>query len=236
MGKTIKNKKESIKMNKQTVCKMPWCQEGECYNRATIGKAAPYFEAESYFQNSINTFKLSDHLGKYVVLFFYPKDFTFVCPTEILAFSDAAPEFAEHNATLVGASCDNEHVHFAWCQRERKAGGLGLDLAVPLLADVTKCISSMYGCLFTEGPNAGVPMRATFIIDTKGILRHASYSDLPVGRNPHEVLRLVEAFQFADKHGEVCPANWKKGNPTMEPKIGSQKTIEYWRTEGEKKN
>jgi alkyl hydroperoxide reductase subunit AhpC len=214
----------------------PWCQQGECYNQASIGKPAPYFECGMYFQNDIKRTNLAEYKGKWVVLFFYPKDFTFVCPTEILAFSDASKDFENLDCQLLGASCDNEHVHFAWCSKPRTQGGLGIDLAVPLLSDTTQCMGILYGSLFLDGPNAGLSNRATFIIDPQGIMRHISYSDLPIGRNPEETLRLVEALQFADKHGEVCPAKWKKGNKTLEPKIHSQKTKEYFETANDELN
>jgi len=139
-----------------------------------------------------------------VVLFFYPLDFTFVCPTEIIAFNDAVSKFKEINTELLGVSVDSQFTHLAWINTPRKQGGLG-HLEIPLIADVTKEISKKYGVLIEE---AGIALRGLFIIDENGKLRSMIVNDLPVGRSVEETLRLVNAFQFTDKHGEVCPANW----------------------------
>jgi len=177
------------------------------------GQPAPQFEAEALVGQSFKKISLEDYKGKWLVLFFYPLDFTFVCPTEIVAFSEAVGEFEKLNCAVVGASIDSNFVHLAWANTPRDKGGLG-KLAIPLIGDVTKEVAMAYGALFKE---EGYTCRATFIIDANGIIRHASFNDPPVGRNVNEVLRLVEAYQYSDKFGEVCPANWVKGSPTIIP-------------------
>jgi len=157
-----------------------------------VRKPAPHFEAAAWF-NGFKTVKLSDYKGKYVVLFFYPLDFTFVCPTEIVQFSDKAAAFREIGCEVIGASIDSQFSHMEYCKKDRKKGGLG-KMDIPLIADVTKKISKTYGCLIDQGGDNGVSFRATYIIDRAGIVRHISISDLPVGRNVDEVLRLVKAF------------------------------------------
>ncbi|EIE87578.1 peroxiredoxin-1 [Rhizopus delemar RA 99-880] len=142
-------------------------------------------------------------------------DFTFVCPTEILAFSDRIEEFKALNTAVIGASTDSEFSHLAWINTPRKQGGLG-EMKIPLLADKTKSIAKDYGVLIEE---AGIALRGLFIIDPQGVVRQITINDLPVGRSVDEVLRLVEAFQFTDKHGEVCPANWKAGEKTIKPSV-----------------
>jgi peroxiredoxin (alkyl hydroperoxide reductase subunit C) len=144
------------------------------------------------------------------------KDFTFVCPTEIIAFGDRAPEFAEINTQVIGASCDSKFTHLAWVNTPRSEGGLG-DMKIPILADFSKRVANDYGVLIndpTDGDD-GAPFRAVFIIDPVGNLRQITMNDLPVGRNVDEVIRLIKAFQFVEKHGEVCPANWQPGDLTM---------------------
>nr|BAO53976.1 peroxiredoxin [Euglena gracilis] len=191
---------------------------------ATVQHPAPDFDAVAVVNGEFKNVKLSDYKGKYVVLFFYPLDFTFVCPTEIIAFNDAAPKFKEIGAELLAVSVDSQFSHLAWINTPRNKGGLG-HMEIPLIADVTKQIAKDYGVLI-EG--AGVALRGLFIIDGEGKLRSMLINDLPVGRSVDETLRLVSAFQFTDKHGEVCPANWKPGAATMkaDPK-GSQ---EYFST------
>jgi peroxiredoxin (alkyl hydroperoxide reductase subunit C) len=146
-----------------------------------------------------------------VVLFFYPLDFTFVCPTEILAFSDRIADFKAVGAEIVGVSVDSHYTHLAWRNTPRKEGGLG-NLAYPLVADLNKSIARDYGVLIEGG---GVALRGLFIIDPKGVVRAATVHDLPVGRSVDETLRVIKAFQFVEKHGEVCPADWQEGKPTM---------------------
>ena len=146
-----------------------------------------------------------------MVLFFYPLDFTFVCPTEIIAFGDRAAEFAAINTQVIAASCDSKFTHLAWVNTPRSEGGLG-NMGIPILADFNKDVATKYGVLI---PNAGVPLRGLFIIDPLGNLRQITINDLPVGRNVDEVLRLIQAFQFVEVHGQVCPANWQPGAATM---------------------
>jgi len=157
--------------------------------------------------NDFKKIKLADFAGKYLVLFFYPLDFTFVCPTEILAYSDATPEFQKIGCNLVACSVDSEYSHFAYTETPRSKGGLGR-VNFPMLSDITKKIARDYGCLIESGDESGLSLRATFIIDARGVLRHATYSDTPVGRSVEETLRLVKAFQYSDVHGQVCPAGW----------------------------
>jgi len=178
-----------------------------------IGHPAPNFEAEAVVGQDFKKVKLADYKGKYLVLFFYPLDFTFVCPTEILAFSAAAEEFKKINTELLAVSVDSTFSHLAWLNTPRKEGGLG-SLNIPLLSDLTKKISRDYGVLIEE---AGVALRGLFIINENGILRQITVNDLPVGRSVEETLRLVKAFQYTDVHGEVCPANWQPGQATMVP-------------------
>ena len=198
--------------------------------RAFIGLPAPEFKGMAWDNGAFKEISLADYKDKWVVLFFYPMDFTFVCPTEICAFSDANDNFAKLNTVVIGASCDSHFVHREWALRERKQGGLA-PLKIPLLADHSHCISKTYGCHIHEGPNKGVTFRATYIIDPKGILRHISMNDLAVGRSVDEVMRLVQAFQFTDEHGEVCPSNWKPGKKTMKPEAGDPQLKKYFEEE-----
>ena len=168
-------------------------------------------------------------IGKYVVLFFWPLDFTFVCPTEIVQYSDAAKRFREIGAEVIGASIDSHFTHMEYTKKDRKKGGLG-KMDIPMIADISKEISKKYGCLIEDGDDAGIAFRATYIIDDKGIVRHISISDLPVGRNVEETLRLVQAFQYSDKYGEVCPASWTPGAATMKPSDEAQLAA-FWENE-----
>jgi alkyl hydroperoxide reductase subunit AhpC len=189
---------------------------------------APNFEQIAYVHGAEQPFqkvKLSDYKGKYVVLFFYPLDFTFVCPTEIVAFSDIADKFAAKNTVVIGASVDSQFSHMEWCKKSRDQGGLG-DMKIPIIADVNHKVSEAYGCLV---PGEGITFRATYIIDDKGILRHLSVNDTPVGRNVDEIFRLVKAFQWSDKHGEVCPAKWDEGQKTMKTDHNAPETQDYWK-------
>merc|ERR1711990_30314 len=200
-----------------------------------IRSKAPEWEGQVWMPDG--QFKKIDNKqyeGKYLVIFFWPLDFTFVCPTEIANFSDAFPEFAKINANIVGCSIDSHFVHAEWTKKPRSEGGLG-PMKIPMLADTSKSISSSFGCLIDEGDDAGIALRATYIIDPTGTLRHASLSDLPVGRNVDEVLRLVQAFQYSDEHGEVCPSGWKPGKATMVPDHKSAKLAAFWAEEHDKK-
>uniref|UniRef100_A0A8D0HFD4 Peroxiredoxin-2 n=2 Tax=Sphenodon punctatus TaxID=8508 RepID=A0A8D0HFD4_SPHPU len=186
---------------------------------ACIGKTAPDFQATAVVDGAFKQLKLSDYRGKYVVLFFYPLDFTFVCPTEIIAFSERAEEFRKLNCEVVGASVDSHFTHLAWINTPRKEGGLG-QLNIPLVADLTHSIAADYGVLKED---EGIAYRGLFIIDNKGILRQITVNDLPVGRSVDETLRLVQAFQHTDKHGEVCPAGWSPGSDTIKPTVKDSK-------------
>ena len=178
-----------------------------------VGKEAPNFTAAAVMSdNKIKeNFSLNEYRGKdMAVLFFYPLDFTFVCPSEIIAFNHRVAEFASRGAKLIGVSVDSHFTHLAWKNTSINKGGIG-NIAFPLVADLTKSISTDYGVLM-EG---GVSLRGTFLIDNKGVIRHQLINDLPLGRNVDETLRLVDALIFHEKHGEVCPAGWKKGNAGM---------------------
>ncbi|XP_053164964.1 thioredoxin-dependent peroxide reductase, mitochondrial [Hemicordylus capensis] len=178
-----------------------------------VTQHAPYFKGTAVVNGEFKELSLDDFKGKYLVLFFYPLDFTFVCPTEIVAFSDKANEFHDVNCEVVAVSVDSHFCHLAWINTPRKSGGLG-NMNIPLLSDLTKQISRDYGVLL-EGP--GLALRGLFIIDPNGIVKHLSVNDLPVGRSVEETLRLVKAFQYVETHGEVCPANWTPHSPTIKP-------------------
>ena len=181
---------------------------------ATVQNEAPDFKATSVMEDgSIKEVKLSDYKGKYVVLFFYPLDFTFVCPTEIISMSDRMDEFSVRNAQVLGVSVDSQFSHLAWRNTPRKQGGIG-EITYPLVSDLDKSISRKYGVL-VEKP--GIALRGLFIIDKLGKIRHITINDLPLGRNVDEVLRVLDAIQFNEKYGEVCPANWKQGDKGMKP-------------------
>ncbi|XP_048377797.1 peroxiredoxin-1-like [Stegostoma tigrinum] len=185
-----------------------------------IGHPAPDFTAKAVMPSGeFEDLTLSKYRGKYVVLFFYPLDFTFVCPTEIIAFSDHAAEFRKINCEVIGASTDSHFSHLAWTKTPRKQGGIG-HMEIPLVADLTQSIAKEYGILKED---EGIAYRGLFIIDEKGILRQITINDLPVGRSVDETLRLVQAFQFTDKHGEVCPAGWKPGADTIKPNVNDSK-------------
>jgi peroxiredoxin 2/4 len=179
-----------------------------------VGQAAPDFSATAVFDQEFKTLKLSDYRGKYVVLFFYPLDFTFVCPTEITAFSDRHAEFKSINTEILGVSVDSQFSHLAWIQSDRKSGGVG-DLTYPLVADLKKEISAAYNVL---DPEAGISLRGLFIIDKDGIIQHATINNLSFGRSVDETLRTLQAIQHVQSHpDEVCPAGWQPGDQTMNP-------------------
>jgi len=178
-----------------------------------VTQEAPDFSGQAVMpDNSFEELKLSSYRGKYVVLFFYPLDFTFVCPSEIIAFDKALAQFKEKNTEVIGVSVDSHFTHLAWKNTAVEKGGIG-NVQYPLVADITKNISRSYGVLF----NDSVALRGLFLIDNDGIVRHALVNDLPLGRNVEEALRIVDALQFHEKHGEVCPANWKEGEDAMKP-------------------
>ena len=180
---------------------------------ALVTKEAPDFTAQAVLaDNSFAELTLSSYRGKYVVLFFYPLDFTFVCPSEIIAFDKAVSKFQERNAELIGVSVDSHFTHLAWKNTPRDQGGIG-QVGYPLVADLSKKISEQYGVLF----GGEVALRGLFLIDKEGIVRHALVNDLPLGRSVDEALRILDALQFTEEHGEVCPANWREGEDAMKP-------------------
>jgi peroxiredoxin 2/4 len=180
-----------------------------------IGKEAPSFTAPAVLGNNTikPDFSLDDFKGKPVVLFFYPLDFTFVCPTEIIEFNNKLTEFKERGVEVVGVSVDSQYTHLAWKNTPVNEGGIG-NIGYPLVADLNKNISKNYGVLFED---VGVAFRGTFLIDANGVVRHAVVNDLGLGRNIDETLRMVDALQFHEKYGEVCPANWNQGDEAMKP-------------------
>ena len=191
-----------------------------------VTSKAPTFDATAVVGKEIVELKWDQiHDGKWLVLFFYPLDFTFVCPTEIIAFSEAKGKFDEVGAKVAAVSVDSQFTHLAWVNTPRKEGGLG-EVSFPIIADLNKEIARSYDVLFNES----VALRGLFIIDPKGIVRHATVNDLPVGRNVDEALRVINAFQFVEENGEVCPANWTPGADTMKPDPEGSK--EYFSKQG----
>jgi len=184
-------------------------------NCTLVTKEAPDFTADAVMpDNSFGTIKLSSFRGKNLVLFFYPLDFTFVCPSEILAFNKRLADFKSRNCEVVGVSVDSKFTHLAWKNTPVDQGGIG-NIQYPLVADLKKEVARDYGVLFED---AGVALRGLFLIDTKGIVRHALINDLPLGRSVNEALRMVDALQFVETHGDqVCPANWQEGEVAMKP-------------------
>lgn len=177
-----------------------------------VNRSAPDFTATAVLADgSIKEgFKLSDYRGKYVVLFFYPLDFTFVCPSEIIAHDHRAKAFEERGVQLIGVSIDSQFSHYAWRETPIEKGGIGR-IKFPLVADINHEIVRAYGVEHQDG----VAFRATFLIDRNGIVQHQTVNNLPLGREVDEALRLVDALQFTEQHGEVCPAGWKKGDAGM---------------------
>ncbi|MEW6221181.1 MAG: peroxiredoxin [Thermodesulfobacteriota bacterium] len=178
-----------------------------------VTRQAPDFDAEAVLpDNSFGRVKLSQYRGRYVILYFYPLDFTFVCPTEILAFHHRLADFQERGCAILGVSVDSVYTHFAWRNTAINDGGIGC-IGYPLVADLTKCIARDYGVLL----EAGVALRGLFLIDKEGIVRHQVVNDLPLGRSVDEALRMLDALQFYEAHGEVCPADWRPGEEGMKP-------------------
>lgn len=190
----------------------------QMFRTATVREPAPEFGGKAVISGSIKEISSKDYEGKYVLLLFYPMDFTFVCPTEIISFSDRHKEFEALNAQVIAISCDSEFSHLAWVNTERKKGGLGA-MNIPVLADKTMEIARDYGVLIEE---MGVSLRGLFLIDPKGVLRHATINDLPVGRSVDEALRVVEAFKYSDENGDVIPCGWTPGKATMNPAKASE--------------
>ncbi len=178
-----------------------------------VQQPAPEFKSQAVMPDgSFKEVSLADYRGQYTVLFFYQLDFTFVCPTEIIAFSDAVAEFQERNVQLLSCSVDSHFTHLAWRGTSRNEGGLG-DIQFPMLSDLNKKIADDYGVLLP----GGIALRGLFLIDKEGMVRHQLVNDLPLGRSVDEALRLIDALQFFEENGEVCPANWKKGDRTIKP-------------------
>ena len=180
-----------------------------------VTKQAPDFTATTVLANGqiVDNFKLSENYGeKGTVLFFYPLDFTFACPSEIIAFSHRAKEFRERGINVIGVSVDSQFSHFAWRETPVEKGGIGR-VDMPLVADLTKQISKNYDVLL----DGGVALRGSFLIDADGTIRHAVINDLPLGRNIDEMVRMVDTMLFTNEHGEVCPAGWQKGDEGMKP-------------------
>ena len=192
-----------------------------------VGKKAPLFTSKAVINGNeiAEDFSIENLIGKKeIILFFYPKDFTFVCPTEILAFQEMLPEFEKRNVAVIGVSTDTENSHLAWLFTPKKQGGIE-GVTYPLVADVAKTIAANYGVLggdwdYNDEGNLifdgeAIAFRGTFLIDKEGIVRHEYINDLPLGRNVNDTLRIVDAWQFTQEHGEVCPANWEEGKDTM---------------------
>lgn len=178
-----------------------------------VTKEAPGFTADAVMpDNSFATLSLSSYKGKYVYLLFYPLDFTFVCPSEILAFNKKLDEFKARNCEVISVSVDSKFTHLAWKNTKVEDGGIG-NVQFPMVADLNKEITKAYGI---EHP-ASVALRGLFLIDPKGVVRHCVINDLPLGRSVDEALRMLDALQFTDTHGDVCPANWKQGDEAMKP-------------------
>eukprot|EP00891_Asterochloris_glomerata_P003685 jgi/Astpho2/3685/Aster-04875 len=187
-----------------------------------VGNEAPDFMAQAVFDQEFVEVTLSQYRGKYVVLFFYPLDFTFVCPTEITAFSDRHGDFEKVNAEILGVSVDSQFSHLAWCQTDRKEGGVG-DLKYPLVSDLKREISKKYNVLTEDG----VALRGLFIIDKEGVIQHATINNLAFGRSVEETIRTLQAIQYVQENpDEVCPAGWKPGDVTMKP--DPKKSKEYF--------
>ena len=191
-----------------------------------VTKKAPEFEAQAVMpDNSFANITLSSLRGKYVLIFFYPLDFTFVCPSEILAFNRQVEALRKRNCELLGISVDSIYTHLAWKNTPVNEGGIG-HINFPLVSDMAKNISRDYGVLIEDG----VSLRGLFLIDREGIVRHQLINDLPLGRDVDEAIRMVDALQFTEEHGEVCPANWRPGEDAMKPT--PEGVAEYLATHG----
>ncbi len=179
-----------------------------------VARQAPDFTSTAVMPDgSFAEYKLSDHRGKYVVLFFWPLDFTFVCPSEIIAHNNRVKQLQELNTEIVGISIDSHYTHLAWRNTAIEDGGIG-PVQFPIVADIKHEITQAFGI---EHPEAGVAMRASFLIDKEGVVQHQVVNNLPLGRNIDEMVRMVDALQFSEQNGEVCPAGWNKGDEGMKP-------------------
>lgn len=184
-----------------------------------VGQKVENFKGTAVIGQEFKQISLDEYKGKYVVLFFYPLDFTFVCPTEILKFNELYAEFKKRNVEVISVSTDSKYSHLAWKNTPVTEGGIG-DIQYPMVADFTKQIASQFGVLIEE---SGLALRGTFLIDKAGVLQHATINNLDLGRNIHETLRMVDALQFTEEHGEVCPAEWEAGDDAMKPNQDSLK-------------
>lgn len=190
-----------------------------------IGKLAPNFNTDAAINGAIESdISLQTYEGKYILLFFYPLDFTFVCPTELHAFQEALPEFEKRNCQVIGCSVDSVFSHLAWINTPKSKGGIQ-GVTYPILADLNKDIAKSYQVLLEE---SGIAFRGLFLIDQEGIIRHQVVNDLPLGRSVAEAIRMLDALIFFEKNGEVCPANWKQGDEGMTP---TSKGLETFFTE-----
>ncbi|MGB4654866.1 MAG: peroxiredoxin [Bacteroidales bacterium] len=195
-----------------------------------VGKKAPYFEADAVVNGGefVEKFSLAQYIGKkHVVFFFYPMDFTFVCPTELIAFQEKLEEFEKRNAVVIGCSTDSKYSHWAWLNTERNQGGIK-GVTYPLVSDLAKTISENFDVLageweydeeedYVDFDGEPVAYRGLFLIDKQGVVRHQVVNDMPLGRSVDEVLRMIDALQFFEEYGEVCPANWHKGEQAVKP-------------------
>lgn len=181
---------------------------------ALIGKTAPHFKAKAVVKGKVvDEFSLHDFLNQYIIFFFYPLDFTFVCPTELHAFQEMLPEFQKRNAQIVGCSVDSWFSHMAWLNTPKSKGGIE-GVEYPLVSDMNKSITRNFNVLKED---EGIAYRGLFLIDKQGVVRHQLVNDLPLGRSVDEALRMLDALIFFEKDGEVCPANWKTGTKGMKP-------------------
>lgn len=185
-----------------------------------VNKPAPDFTATAVVNKDFKEISLSDYRGKNVLLFFYPLDFTFVCPTELHAFQEKLEEFKNKNTEVIGVSIDSQFSHLAWLNTPRSEGGIE-GVTYPIVSDINKTIARDYDVLI---PDDGVALRGAFLIDSQGVVRQQTVNDLPLGRNVDEFLRLVDALAFTEEHGEVCPANWKEGEKSMKPDAAGLKS------------
>ncbi|ELP92176.1 hypothetical protein EIN_381430 [Entamoeba invadens IP1] len=223
-GKECKKeeKKEFCCMKQEMVCpiKRAYGKFLNKFEKASIGHQAPLFKAKCFCpKGTLTEFNLEDFKGKFVVLLFYPLDWTFVCPTEMLGYSKLAEEMKD--VQFVGISVDSVFTHKAWCDAPKEIGGIG-KLAFPLVSDIKKCISIKYNMLNID---EGIARRGYVIIDDKGLVRYTQTNDDGIGRNTEETKRIIEAIKFSDKHGDVCPLNWVPGKDTMKPTPDSM--VEY---------
>ena len=196
---------------KSILKRLSFRKDHEPVMRVLIGRKAPNFKATAVFGDEFREVELSQYEGKHVVLFFYPLDFTFVCPTELHAFQECYEKFQKRGVELLACSVDSQFSHLAWLKTPREKGGVE-GIQYGLISDLGGRIASQYGILSDDG----VAYRGLFLIDQKGIVRHQVVNDLPIGRSVEEALRTVDALQHTEKNGEVCPANWKKGQRAIE--------------------